>query len=138
MLIYLQPGVQQKVLGLFHFALNLGGVLFLGPSESPGNLTHDFEIVDKRWRIYRKTSESRVQVDARPQLGSKATRSIPESGIMPPISPNRYSVPQLLGAYDALLADVIPPSLLINDVGELVHVFGGASKFLHLQDGRQG
>jgi two-component system CheB/CheR fusion protein len=138
MLIYLQPGVQQKVLGLFHFALTLGGVLFLGPSESPGNLTHDFETVDKHWRIYRKTSESRVQVDTRPQLGSRPPRIAPTSGSRPAVSPNRYSVPQLLGVYDALLGDVIPPSLLINDVGELVHVFGGASKFLHLQDGRQG
>lgn len=137
MLIYLQPGVQQKVLGLFHFALNLGGVLFLGPSESPGTLTHDFDTVDKQWRIYKKTSESRVRADARPQLGPKSTRgsaSPPRS----PLTPNRYSVPQLLGVYDTLLEDVLPPSVLVNDLGELVHVFGGASKFLHLPDGRQG
>jgi two-component system CheB/CheR fusion protein len=138
MLIYLQPGVQQKVLGLFHFALTLGGVLFLGPSESPGTLTHDFETLDKHWRIYRKTSESRVQVDTRPQLGGKGSRQQHPSAPRPAVAPNRYSVPQLLGVYDALLSEVIPPSLLINDAGELVHAFGGASKFLHLQDGRQG
>ena len=38
LLIYLQPPAQQKVLSLFHFALNRGGVLFLGPSESPAPL----------------------------------------------------------------------------------------------------
>jgi two-component system CheB/CheR fusion protein len=137
MLIYLQPGIQQKVLGLFHFALSLGGVLFLGPSESPGTLTHDFDTVDKQWRIYKKTSETRVHADARPQMGPKSTRPAPG----PPrssLTPNRYSVPQLLGVYDTLLEDVLPPSVLVNDVGELVHAFGGASKFLHLQDGRQG
>ncbi|HVY30100.1 MAG TPA: chemotaxis protein CheB [Polyangiaceae bacterium] len=137
MLIYLQPGIQQKVLGLFHFALTLGGTLFLGPSESPGTLTHDFETLDKHWRIYKKTSESRVQVDTRPQYGSRAGRTAATSGVRPTLSPNRYSMPQLLGVYDALLAEVIPPSLLVNDVGELVHVFGGASKFLHFQEGRQ-
>ena len=135
MLIYLQPAVQQKVLSLFHFALTLGGVLFLGPSESPGSLTHDFETVDKHWRIYRKTSESRVRVDTHPQLAARSPKSTPGSRV--PVSQNRYSVPQLLGVYDALLDDIIPPSLLINGVGELVHVFGGASKFLHFQDGRQ-
>src|SRR5690606_15086465 len=36
LLIYLQPAAQQKALSLFHFALNRGGALFLGPSESPG------------------------------------------------------------------------------------------------------
>jgi two-component system CheB/CheR fusion protein len=137
MLIYLQPGIQQKVLGLFHFALSLGGVLFLGPSESPGTLTHDFDTIDKQWRIYKKTSETRVHADARPQLGPKSSRG----AVSPPrssLTPNRYSVPQLLGVYDTLLEDVLPPSVLVNDVGEVVHVFGGASKFLHLQDGRQG
>lgn len=139
MLIYLQPGVQQRVLSLFHFALALGGVLFLGPSESPGTLTHDFQTVDKHWRIYKKSSDSRVQVDTRPQLSPRSQRvPLPPISVRPQPSSNRYSVPQLLGVYDTLLAEVIPPSLLINDVGELVHVFGGASKFLKLQDGRQG
>src|SRR5690606_14614994 len=62
MLIYLQPGVQRRVLGLFHFALKRGGCVFLGPSESPGVLIRDFEAVDKHWRIYRKHSDTRAQV----------------------------------------------------------------------------
>jgi two-component system CheB/CheR fusion protein len=135
MLIYLQPPVQQKVLGLFHFSLTLGGVLFMGPSESPGALIHDFETLDKHWRIYRKTSESRFKADTRPQLAARNT-STPATRVS--LSPNRYSLQQLLGVYDALLEDLVPPSLLINDLGELVHAFGGASKFLHVRDGRQG
>ena len=38
LLIYLQPAAQQKVLSLFHFALNRNGFLFLGPSETVGAL----------------------------------------------------------------------------------------------------
>jgi two-component system CheB/CheR fusion protein len=34
LLIYLEPDVQQKVVTLFHFGLNEGGFLFLGPSDS--------------------------------------------------------------------------------------------------------
>ena len=137
MLIYLQPGVQQKVLSLFHFALNLAGVLFLGPSESPGTLVHDIETLDKHWRVYRKTSETRFKADTRPQIGAKSLYG--SANVRPPaVSSNRYSAPQLLGVYDAMLEELIPPSLLINDSGELVHSFGGASKFLHLRDGRQG
>jgi two-component system, chemotaxis family, CheB/CheR fusion protein len=137
MLIYLQPAVQQRVLSLFHFALALGGVLFLGPSESPGSLTHDFKTIDKHWRIYEKTSDSRVQVDTRPQLAPRVARQSTPPVPRTAIQPSRYSVAQLLGVYDALLAEVIPPSVLVNDVGDLVHVFGGASKLLKLQDGRQ-
>src|SRR5262249_9134324 len=40
--------------------------------------------------------------------------------------------------YDALLDDVMPPSLLLSERGELVHAFAGASRFLRPRDGRQG
>ena len=34
LLIYLEPEIQKKLLGLFHFALREGGHLFLGPAET--------------------------------------------------------------------------------------------------------
>ena len=43
MLIYLQPLAQKKVISLFHFALKTGGTLFLGPSETPGDLADEFD-----------------------------------------------------------------------------------------------
>src|SRR5205085_6311063 len=48
------------------------------------------------------------------------------------------TVSSLLATYDALLDEFMPPSLLVNDQAELVHAFGGASKFLRVKDGRQG
>src|SRR3569832_1704692 len=51
--IYLEPPLQQKVLELFHFALNAGGYLFLGRSESLGAQAARFEPVSSQWRIYR-------------------------------------------------------------------------------------
>ena len=133
MLIYLQPPAQQKVLSFFHFALNKGGVCFLGPSESPGALFHDFEALDRHWRIYRKYSDVRIPVDPR----FHPTR--PELRLVPPASPSptRYSLTALLGTYDQLLDEVMPPSLLVSDKGELLHSFAGASRFLEMRDGRQ-
>ncbi|WP_434045598.1 MULTISPECIES: chemotaxis protein CheB [Sorangium] len=136
MLIYLQPAAQQKVLSLFHFALNRGGVVLLGPSETPGHLAHDFEVVNKQWRIYRKYSDRRMQVDPRFQPASPKGQGAPRSGITAPVA--RHPVTHLLGTYDALLDEFMPPSLLVNDAGELVHAFGGASRFLKVKDGRQG
>jgi two-component system CheB/CheR fusion protein len=54
LLIYLEPEVQQKVLGLLHFALNDGGYLVLGSAESLGPAEELFEPVSKKWRIYRR------------------------------------------------------------------------------------
>jgi two-component system CheB/CheR fusion protein len=136
LLIYFQPPAQQKALSLFHFALNRGGVLFLGPSESSGHLAHDYEIVDKHWRIYRKFSDVRVPVD---------TRLRPSKFLEPRAAPAvakgpfaRYSLSHLIGTYDALLDDFMPPSFLVDDHGVLVHSFAGASRFLKPRDGRQG
>ena len=135
MLIYLQPTVQQKVLNQFHFALNRGGVMFLGPSESPAALLKEFETLDAHWRIYRKHSDVRTPVD--PRLQPRFTE--PRRSLTPALTPfARYSMSHLLATYDVLLEDFMPPSLLVNDRGELVHAFGGASKYLKPRDGRQG
>ena len=132
LLIYLQPAAQQKVLSLFHFALNRNGFLFLGPSETVGPLAVGFETLDKHWRVYRKRSDARIPVDAR--LQPATARSA-----LPPFQSagGRYSLSQLLGTYDALLEQTMPPSLLVNERAELVHAFGGAGRFLHHRDGRQ-
>ncbi|MEB2778166.1 chemotaxis protein CheB [Algoriphagus sp. D3-2-R+10] len=53
LLIYINPVLQKKILSSLHFCLNLEGYLFLGPSESLGDLKHSFIEVDKRWKIYK-------------------------------------------------------------------------------------
>jgi two-component system CheB/CheR fusion protein len=138
LLIYLQPVAQQKVLSLFHFALRRGGVLFLGPSETAGIIARDFEVIDKHWRLYRKQTDARLPLDARmTPIAQVDTRPNLQPLAPMPNAGARYSLSQLLGTYDALLEDVMPPSLLVTEGGELVHAFGGASRFLHLRDGRQ-
>ena len=59
LLIYLRPEAQEKVLLLFHFALREGGILFLGGSETVGNLDDRFEPISKTQRIYRHIGRSR-------------------------------------------------------------------------------
>ncbi len=134
MLIYFQPAAQQKVLSLFHFALNRGGVVLLGPSETPGNLIHDFETVNKHWRIYRKYSDRRTQVDPRFQHTALKAASLPRpasaAAAPPGVEPGRH--------LRRAARRVHAPSLLVNERGELVHAFGGASRFLRITDGRQG
>ena len=82
-----------------------------------------------------------VDIDARlPSLpaGVGAGGAAKNGRVRPRAPVSRYSVAQLLGTYDALLEKYMPPSLLLSDRGELVHSFGGASRFLRMRDGRQG
>jgi two-component system CheB/CheR fusion protein len=52
LLIYLEPTLQAKLLAVFHYALNPGGILFLGTSESAGAGPALFSTVHKTHRFY--------------------------------------------------------------------------------------
>jgi two-component system CheB/CheR fusion protein len=53
LLIYLNGELQQRVIPLFHFALNAGGFLFLGTSENVNDQGKLFTRVDAKYRIFR-------------------------------------------------------------------------------------
>lgn len=131
LLIYLQPLAQNRVLGLFHFALRNKGFLVLGPSESPGALADDFEPISNHWRIYMKQREHRVTFDK-----VSPVRLSERAGINAGLAQGPYPVAQMVALYDALLDEHMPPSLLLNERRQLVHAFGGAGRFVKVKDGR--
>lgn len=54
LLIYLKPELQQRVLDLFAYSLHhTNGYLFLGKAETARPSKGTFEIIDKKWKIYR-------------------------------------------------------------------------------------
>ncbi len=60
MLIYMNTLLQKSVLQKFHFALNEDGFLFLGSSENIGALKEVMKDVDKKWKIYRCISKTKM------------------------------------------------------------------------------
>jgi two-component system CheB/CheR fusion protein len=134
LLIYFQPHAQKKALSLFHFGLRTSGILFLGPSETPGELAPEFESLDDHWKIYRKRRDIRLPADLRLPLTQPPTLMRPSiaSGSSSGVDVN------LLTAYDRLLDDYVPAGLLINDRRQLIHAFGGAGQLLIFRDGRAG
>ena len=67
LLIYLEPEAQRQVVGLLHFALNQGGYLVLGPSESVDAHLDLFEPMSRKGRIYRRAAAVRRRVESRDQ-----------------------------------------------------------------------
>ena len=55
-LIYLSPELHKRCIPQFHYALNAGGYLILGPAESVGLYDELFKLVDKKNKIYAKTA----------------------------------------------------------------------------------
>src|SRR5438105_9275446 len=54
-LIYLSPELHKRCIPQFHYALNPGGYLILGPAESVGLYDELFKLADKKNKIYAKT-----------------------------------------------------------------------------------
>ncbi len=67
LLIYFQQPAQTRALSMFHYALNKGGIMLLGGSESPGELSGEFDVVHERARIYRKRRAVRLPSEFRAQ-----------------------------------------------------------------------
>lgn len=60
LLIYLEPEMQSRILGLVHFGLRDGGALFLGTSETAAPVDGLFEPIDKKARIYRRVGPTQI------------------------------------------------------------------------------
>ena len=141
LLIYLQQHVQDKILSLFHFSLNKGGVLFLGPSETAGVLDSEFDTVDRHWRLYRKrrdarlTSVSRFPMSPMTPLTPVNNMRLPGDSADIPSSPQSETI-RLLKTYDALLDMYIPAGFLVDIHGNIIHVFGDVSQFTRPLMGR--
>ena len=144
LLVYFNEPAQRKVLSLFHFSLKKDGFLFLGSSETVGNLDREFTSIDKRWRIFQKMknsqlhssaflmpTSSRLKSDSEEEFSLRETRS----HNLAAAKKENLTRQALYGAYDWLLELYAPTGLLINEMGELLHVFGNADRFLQVRNG---
>ena len=136
MLIYFRQKAQTISVSSFHFALKKGGILFLGSSETPGELKDEFAVVCRTWRIYSK-------IRNRPGL-IEQTRHIKER-VAPSVSPMltriqdqdaTFGAHRLLDMYDTVLREKIPSGLILDYKQNLVHIFGDARKMLQNAEGR--
>jgi two-component system CheB/CheR fusion protein len=132
LLIYLQPEAQERVVGTFHYALLPGGLLFLGASESPGD-GRLFTAVKRTQRLYRRTATPRrlplrlSAADPPPRLAARLAAIGDDS------PPRGFSYGAL---HLRMVEDYAPPSLVVNERGEIVHLSGGAGSYLHLGEGQ--
>jgi len=65
-LIYFDSDLQKQILGRLHYALEPGGILFLGKSESQLTDSQQFQRVNARWRIFQRITNEPV-LEERPE-----------------------------------------------------------------------
>ena len=131
LLIYMNSELQKRIIPLFHYALNPGGVLFLGSSETVGSFTMLFSTMDRKWKIYLRRSD--LPGAAHTALGAFLPQR-PEGETHPPSlkGPGRCEVKASLRELteQALLQHYVQTAVLINLRGEILHIYGRAGKYL--------
>lgn len=133
--IYLKSENQLNVLTGFYYSLSPSGFLFLGSSESLGDIASGFRNIDSKWKIYKYKDGYRP-----PTVGSVAypNTRVGRSHKIEPEMQLQQSHPAM--RIEKLLMEVIssvsPPSMLIDSNDNIVQIINDLSPYIRIQPGR--
>jgi two-component system CheB/CheR fusion protein len=136
LLIYLDAELQKKLVPLFHYSLNPGGILVLGSSETIGTATDLFTPLVAKSRVYRRLDSDRQANPVEfPSAFTRArsdtvTDSPTQQGATPP-APNLQSLADQL-----LLQRYSPAAVLVTNEGDILYVSGKTGKYLEPAAGK--
>ncbi|HEX7788606.1 MAG TPA: CheR family methyltransferase, partial [Methylomirabilota bacterium] len=126
LLIYLELSLQQKAMGMMHYALKPGGVLWLGGSETVGSYRDLFEVEDAKYKMY-------VKKPGPPRLAPHAFSGdvLAHRRGEPPPREVGVAGPDVHREADrVLLAKYTPPSVLVNPDMEILQFRGDTGGYL--------
>lgn len=137
LLIYMGPDLQRKLIPLFHYALNPGGLLLLGSSETVGDFAELFSPVDRKAKLYQWQGDNRAfkpspfgkflpRTSDASAASTHARRSARASGL------------PLRELTERTLLSRAPVAALVNQQGDLLYLHGQTGKFLEPSPGEAG
>ena len=133
LLIYLEPVLQNKVVGLFHYALKPSGFLLLGGAEALGDFDDYFSPLDRNHRIFVKHA-----VPTPALLGLRGPTRLPEAvPSRPDAGLGRAATTLELQrrADQLVLHDYAPPGVLVDDAFNVIQFRGRTSPYLEPASG---
>ena len=129
-LIYMGAELQKKLIPLLHYALNSGGLLFLGTSETVGEFVDLFATVDRKSKLYQRKEDTHGS--HRPGMG----------GFLPPLSdegsvpwpagkaPGESKLPLRELTERALLQQYAAAGALVDERGDILYLHGRTGQYL--------
>lgn len=138
LLIYLEPELQQKLISLFHYSLNPGGVLLLGNAETVGQASKLFALWPGEARLYRRLDgRSHNELSVYPSVFAlqRPPQNIANGEVATVAAPPQVANLKQL-ADDLLLERFAPPAVLATANGDIVYVSGKTGRFLEPAAGK--
>jgi two-component system CheB/CheR fusion protein len=137
LLIYMDQQLQKRVLPLLHYSLKQGGLLFLGTSEDVGEFHDLFNVVHRKWKLFRARQASperhhevfailgRTTFAYRPE--EKREDFIPGKPLEEE-KKQRASVRDLVEK--VIVEEYAPPGVLVNGEGRILYFHGDTGRYL--------
>lgn len=129
LMIYLESGLQNRLIPMFNYALKPGGVLLLSPSESIGNHTELFSAIDRKWKFYHaiksKSSTHPIMTSLFVWVEKNNSNLIPEKVMAKTKETNFAELSR------KLLIQFFAPASVITDLkGDIFYIYGDTGKYL--------
>ena len=127
-MIYLDRDLQEQLCSTFHYALEPGGYLFLGGSETADNPPGLFRSIDRTARIYQSTTAPGDKPRLLPRLLGpvRVREQVMQLGrtMSPTVALGEAAM------HRRAIEQVAPPSILVDESHRVVHLSENAGRFL--------
>jgi two-component system CheB/CheR fusion protein len=139
LLIYMDGALQKKLIPLFNYALNPGGFLFLGTSETVGNFDDLFTVLNHKSKLYKRKDD--FHSAQRMALGKFLPPMTAVDAALPRVGgktvfPEKLPLREL--TEQTLLQQVAPAGALVNKQGDILYLHGRTGLYLEPAPGEAG
>ncbi len=131
--IYLKSFEQQNILNSFYYSLYPNGYLWLGSSESIGDMQKGFDIIDNKWNFFKYNSAFNPQIMPNSSSNVDVYSTLDRKNS---VHRGRIKSSNFENILSSALVKFLSPSIIVNENNDIVQVLGDVGKFLKIQSGR--
>ena len=139
LLIYLDGELQKKLIPLFHYALNPGGYLFLGTSETVSEFSDLFVTLERKHKIFQRKEDL---LGARRAGLGRFLPPMPAIDAALPRDAGKTAAGKKLPLRElterALLQQLVQAGALVNAQGDILYLHGRTGMYLEPAPGESG
>jgi two-component system CheB/CheR fusion protein len=135
LLIYLEPNAQQHAIDLMRYALNPGGFLVLGSSESIGQRNQHFKVVSKSLRVYEAEANGHHKTRSVTRWLPGRANDSDVSALRPPRAPRSAGADLERNLERYILKAHTPAAVAVNSEMDILHFYGVTEDYLSAPTG---
>jgi len=135
LLIYFQPGIQNKALNFLQYALKVGGILVLGTSENVSSQKNNFKVIDRPAKIFEnENTEKRLNSEISHATSTKnlstGTKNIQRPAVRRASNPIKNKIAEELN--DTILETFGGASVFVDSDFNILQAVGEFRKYANL------